>query len=588
MPTTKYRTLVDALYAAPSDRRFVTAWIDEDEQECVSFGEFRRRAQAQAALLQRNGVGSSDRVILIMPQGIPLMTAFAGAMLLGAVPAILAYPNFKVDPAKYRFGLAGVTANLRAKVVVIDREFRDDLVEHVAFGDDAQLVRAVGASEGEAQCGPSVAIQAGELAFIQHSAGTTGLQKGVALTHAAVLRHLEHLSSVLQIDDARDSVYSWLPLYHDMGLIACFMLPMVCHLPVIMQSPLDWVMHPETMLQIFTEHRCTLAWLPNFAFQFVPRRTPRERWPQYDLSSARMLINCSEPVRMASMNEFYDAFAACGLKHSALQASYAMAENVFAVTQSGVGGMNDPRLASKGETRILRQAQDRLWGTGPKVIWADGQRFRSEHLIAPVAEASAGAVCFTSSGRLLPNNQVRIVAESGEDLQEGSVGEIAIQSDSLFQGYYNRPDLTEKVIRDGWYYSGDLGFFLDGELYVVGRKKDLLIIGGENIYPQDIEEIVCSHPAIHDGRAIALGVFNPELGTEDIVVVAEVEKEEDLQHAESIEREIRTQIVTNMGVAARTIFVKPPKWIVKSTAGKPARSTTKEKLLREHPELGRD
>src|SRR5208337_1637816 len=128
---------------------------------------------------------------------------------------------------------------------------------------------------------------------------------------------------------------------------------------------------------------------------------------------------------------------------------------------------------------ILRQAQDRLWGTGPKAIWADGQRFRNEHFIAPVAEGSAGAVCFTSSGRLLPNNQVRIVPGSGEDLQEGSVGEIAIRSDSLFQGYYNRPDLTEKAIRDGWYYSGDLGFYLDGELYVVGRKKDLLIIGGE-------------------------------------------------------------------------------------------------------------
>lgn len=566
MPTTKYRTLVDALYAAPGDRPFVTAWIDEDEQESVSFGEFRRRAQAQAALLQRNGVGTGDRVILIMPQGILLMTAFAGAMLLGAVPAILAYPNFKVDPAKYRFGLAGVTANLRARVVVIDREFPGDLVEHVAFGDDAQLVRAAGATEGEAECGlPNAAIQADELAFIQHSAGTTGLQKGVALTHAAVLRHLEHLASVLQIDDARDSVYSWLPLYHDMGLIACFMLPMVCHLPIIMQSPLDWVMHPETMLQIFTEHKCTLAWLPNFAFQFVPRRTPRERWAQYDLSSARMLINCSEPVRMASMNEFYDAFAACGLKSSALQASYAMAESVFAVTQSGM----------RGEA-------------GPKVIWADGARFRGEHFIAPVAEGLAGVVCFTSSGRLLPNNQVRIVAESGEDLPEGSVGEIAIQSDSLFQGYYNRPDLTEKAIRDGWYYSGDLGFLLDGELYVVGRKKDLLIIGGENIYPQDIEDIVCSHPAIHDGRAIALGLFNPELGTEDIVVVAEVEKEEDLQQAESIEREIRTQIVTTMGVAARTIFVKAPKWIVKSTAGKPARSTTKEKLLREHPELARE
>jgi len=587
MPTTKYRTVVDALYAAPSDRRFVTAWLDVDEQETVSFGEFRRRAQVQAALLQRNGVGSGDRVILIMPHGIPLMAAFAAAMLLGAAPAILAYPNFKVDPAKYRFGLAGVSANLHAKVVVIDREFPDDLVEHVALGDGARLVRAASANGQQQEVSPA-AIQPDELAFIQHSAGTTGLQKGVALTHAAVLRHLEHLSSALRIDGASDSVYSWLPLYHDMGLIACFMLPMVCHLPVVMQSPLDWVMHPETMLQIFTEHKCTLAWLPNFAFQFVPRRTPRERWPQYNLSSARMLINCSEPVRMASMNEFYDAFAACGLKRSALQASYAMAENVFAVTQSGIGRNNDSRLASKGETRILRQAQDRLWGTGtgPQVIWADGQRFRVEHLIAPAAEDSAGAVCFTSSGKLLPNNEVRIVAESGEDLQEGSVGEIAIQSDSLFQGYYNRPDLTEKAIRDGWYYSGDLGFMLDGELYVVGRKKDLLIIGGENIYPQDIEEIVCSHPAIHDGRAIALGLFNPELGTEDIVVVAEVEKEEDLQQAESIEREIRTQIVANMGVAARTVFVKPPKWIVKSTAGKPARSTTKEKLLREHPELG--
>ena len=168
------------------------------------------------------------------------------------------------------------------------------------------------------------------------------------------------------------------------------------------------------------------------------------------------------------------------------------------------------------------------------------------------------------------------------------MGEIAIKSDSLFQGYYNRPDLTGKAIRDGWYYSGDLGFLRDGELYVVGRKKDLLIIGGENIYPQDIEEIVCSHPAIHDGRAIALGLFNPDLGTEDIVVVAEVESEEHLLRADEIEREIRSNVVANMGVAVRTVFLKPPKWIVKSTAGKPARSTTRQKLLQEHPELARE
>jgi acyl-CoA synthetase (AMP-forming)/AMP-acid ligase II len=539
----------------------VTAWLDEDERVTATFGEFRRMAQMQALLLRDNGVSLGDRVVLIMPQGIPLMAAFVGAMLLGAVPAILAYPNFKVEPGKYRFGLAGVTANLHAKVVVIDNDFPDDLLGHVSLGE-ARLLRAAGARAfgGEREL-PDLENEPDSLAFIQHSAGTTGLQKGVALTHAAVLRHLENLSAPLKIDE-RDIVYSWLPLYHDMGLIACFILPMVCHLHVVMQSPLDWVMHPDTMLQIFTDYKCTLAWLPNFTFQFVPRRTPRERWSNYDLSSARALINCSEPVRMSSMNEFYEAFAPCGLKRSALQASYAMAENVFAVTQSGTHGK-----------------------PGPQVIWADGQRFRAEHVIEQVPEGMPGAVSFTSSGQLLPNNHVQVVSDSGDALANGSVGEIAIQSDSLCQGYYNRPDLTEKAIRDGWYYTGDLGFCLDDEVYVAGRKKDLLIIGGENIYPQDIEEIVCTHAAIHDGRAIAMGVFNPDLGTEDIVVVAEVEKEEWLEQADEIEREIRSGVVANMGVAVRTIFLKPPKWIVKSTAGKAARSSTREKLLKEHPDL---
>ena len=562
MVTTKYRTLADALFSAPAERPFVTAWVDEDEQETVNFGEFRRRAQTHALFFHDHGVTAGDRIILIMPQGIPLMTAFAGAMLLGAVPAILAYPNFKVEPSKYRFGLAGVTANLRAKAVVIDEDFPADLLGHVSFADDTQLLRLEsGHASNRFLELADAANEPDSLAFIQHSAGTTGLQKGVALTHSAVLQHLEHLSSVLKIDESRDSVYSWLPLYHDMGLIACFIMPMVCHVPIVMQSPLDWVMQPESMLRIFTDHRCTLAWLPNFAFQFVPRRTPRERWSQYDLSSARLLINCSEPVRASSMDEFYHAFANCGLKRSALQASYAMAENVFAVTQSGGHG------------------------NAPQVVWADGARFRSEHRITAVAEGTAGAVSFTSSGQLLPCNNVQVVSDSGSILEDGGVGEIAIRSDSLFQGYYNRHELTEKAIRNGWYYTGDLGFLLDGELYVVGRKKDLLIIGGENIYPQDLEEIVCSHPAIHDGRSIALGMFNADLGTEDIVIVAEVEHEKELHRADEIEREIRSAVVANMGVAVRTIFLKPPKWIVKSTAGKPARSTTREKLLREHPEL---
>jgi fatty-acyl-CoA synthase len=560
---TRFRDLIDALAAAPGDRPFVTSWIDEDKRETVTFAEFRRRARSQARALHDHGVTVGDRVIIIMPQSISAMTTFVGAMMLGAVPAFLAYPNFKVESSKYRSGLAGVTKNLKAKVVVIDEEFPHDLLSHVSLNEEARLIRA-----GEHR-GPGgeeeLAIlrnQADSLAFIQHSAGTTGLQKGIALTHFAVLSQLDHLAQALTIDGAADYVYSWLPLYHDMGLIACFMLPMVCHMPVVMQSPLAWVMHPESMLRIIDEYKCTLAWMPNFAFQFVPRRTPAGRWAQYDLSSVRALINCSEPVRSSSMQEFQNAFSKIGLKSGVLHSSYAMAENVFAVTQSD---MNRP--------------------SGPTRVWADGQRFRSAHLIVPVAEGTPGAVSFTSSGRLLPGNEVQVASDSGAFLAPSHVGEILVKSESLFTGYYNRPDLTSRVIVDGWCHTGDLGFWLEGELYVVGRKKDLLIIGGENLYPQDIEEIVSSHPAIHDGRVIAMGVYNPNLGTEDIVVVAEVERNELLANALDIEREIRNLIVAGIGVAVRTILLKPPKWIVKSTAGKAARSTTREKLLREHPEL---
>ena len=560
-----YANLIEALEAAPTNRPFITAWADEDDQATVTFGEFRRRAWAEASVFGRNGIGSGDRVVLIMPQGIGAMTAFVGAMMLGAVPAFLAYPNFKVDPSKYRSGLSGVTTNLNAKAVVIDNNFPADMLDCVSLGLHAKLVRSSvetllatsrGAEESNDLAPPAARIQPESLAFIQHSAGTTGLQKGVALTHAAVLRQLGHLAAALKIESS-DHTYSWLPLYHDMGLIAAFMLPMVCHIPVVMQSPLDWVMQPESMLQVVSESRCTLAWMPNFAFQFVPRRTPQVRWQDYDLSSLRALVNCSEPVRAGSMRELQRAFR---IRDGVLQSSYAMAENVFAVTQSDL---------------------DR----GPATIWADGQQFRTAHRIVPVPQSITGSISFTSSGRLLPKQQVKILPDSGAPLADAVVGEIAIQSDCLFEGYYNRPDLTEQALVEGWYHTGDLGFMLDGELYVVGRKKDLLIIGGENIYPQDIEELVSAHPAIHDGRVVAMGVYNPNLGTEEVIVAAEVEREELLADATRLEQEVRSRVVAGIGIAVRTIFLKPPMWIVKSTAGKPARSATREKLLREHPEL---
>jgi len=571
------RNLIDALAAAPGDSPFVTAWMSEDEQETVTFAEFRRRARCQARALRSEGLAAGDRVVIIMPQTISAMTAFVGSMMLGAVPAFLAYPNIKVEPSKYRSGLEGVTANLKAKLVVIDENFPEEVLEHISQVQGAKPVRLreceerVGIADQEDEnltC--DVGIRSENIAFIQHSAGTTGLQKGVALTHAAVLRQIEHLRTALKIQREKDRIYSWLPLYHDMGLIACFILPLVCHVELVMQSPLDWVLHPASMLQAISRHKCTLAWLPNFAFQFVGRRTRQELKGQYDLSSIRALINCSEPVRTSSMQEFERAFTDVGLKSGVLHTSYAMAETVFAVTQSNIHRAG-----------------------GPARVWADGVEFRQSHRIVPVPDRSPGAVCFLSSGRVLPGTEIRIVREQSEgspvqpETRRASVqvGEILIKSDCLFEGYYNRPDLTRQAIVDGWYHTGDLGFLLEDELYVIGRKKDLIIVGGENIYPQDIEEIVAEHPAIHDGRVVALGAYNPDTGTEDVIVVAEVEDESLLADPATLEQELRKRVIAGMGVAVTSILLKPPKWIVKSTAGKPARSATFEKLLREHPEF---
>ena len=555
-----FATLPEALLAAPQEKPFVTMWIDDDDERTFTFGEFTRWSNAQAVSFKEHGLGKDDTVILIMPQGVALMAAFAGAMLLGAVPAILAYPTFKVEPAKYRFGLAGVSANLNAKLVVVDESFPAEFLESVSLSDQSKLIRAHSSPRTSGNGAVNhVPSEPENLAFVQHSAGTTGLQKGVALSHGAVLRQLAHLSDALQIRPG-DRIYNWLPLYHDMGLIACFILPMVYHLHVVMQSPTDWVLQPGSMLHLISKHKCTLSWVPNFALSFLARRVKSEDRKDYDLSSLRALINCSEPVRAESMDSFDAVFSPCGLQPTALQSSYAMAENVFAVTQSGMNGSGAPRRT-----------------------WVDGSKYQSQRIAVPVERGSG--LCFVSSGQSLPNNEVRIASEKGDTLPDGHVGEILIRSDSMLDGYYNRPDLTSLSLRDGWYWSGDLGFQLDRELYVTGRKKDLIIVGGKNIYPQDVEEIAFSHPAIHDGRAVAFGCYSADLGTEEIVLVAEVEEPSNLEQSSAIDRAIRGAIVAELGVAPRAIYLKPPRWIVKITAGKPARSATREKLLAEHPEL---
>jgi len=391
-----------------------------------------------------------------------------------------------------------------------------------------------------------------DIAFLQHSSGTTGLQKGVALSHRAVLNQLASYARAIDLRPD-DVIVSWLPLYHDMGLIAGFIQPLAQGLPLVLMSPFDWVRHPALLFRAIHAYGGTLAWLPNFAYNHLARRVRVRDMEGVRLDSMRMFINCSEPVRDDSHQLFLQRFAEAGVREEMLAVSYAMAENTFAVTQTPPG--RPPRLDV-----VSRQTL-------------------SEERVARPAQEDEATTILVSCGPAIPNTQAKAVDDQGRDLPERRVGEIAIRSDCMLTGYYKRPDL-DPFTPDGWYRTGDMGYLADGEVYIVGRKKDLIIHAGKNIYPQDIEAIVNQVPGVHPGRAVVFGVPDEREGTELIVVVAEVDVADPAER-KAIARAIRQAVAGSSDVTVGYVTLVGPKWLIKTSSGKIARAANREKWLRE-------
>jgi len=300
--------------------------------------------------------------------------------------------------------------------------------------------------------------------------------------------------------------------------------------------------------------RGTLTWLPNFAYNFCAQKIRDRHVEGVDLSSLRAIINCSEPVRWESHRAFFEHFQKYGLKWSALQTSYAMAENVFGVTQSPLDGE-------------------------PAVVEIDREAFMVERMARNTFDGRP-SMKMMSSGQPLENVKIRILDVNGGDLPDYAIGEVALQSNCMLTGYYNRPDLTQTAFRNGWYLTGDYGFTVNGELFVSGRKKDMIIVGGKNVYPQDLETLSYEVPGVHAGRSVAFGIFDEEQGTEEVVIIAEVDSD-DAAEQQKIADAIRAHITRNSAIALRHVKVVGPKWILKTSSGKTARSANKEKFLKE-------
>lgn len=505
----------------------------------INYAQLIERGTAYASALMAQGVKKGEIVVIILPHSEALVYAWVGAVLMGAVPSILPPLTEKLAPDRYRRDLAALTEITKPAAIVTYESFASEV--YLALAQSPIKIAVVIAEhvsnlEFKIENVKPPVDSPSEIALLQHSSGSTGLQKGVALAHVAIFNQLRSYATAIRLSQD-DVIVSWLPLYHDMGLIAAFITPLMLRVPLVLMSPFDWVRAPQRLFHAITRYGGTLCWLPNFAYNFCAQKIRDRDLQGVNLATMRAFVNCSEPTVYSSHQKFAARFGAYGLRDGTLTTCYAMAENVFAVSQSVVG--EAPTL-----------------DTAPP----DGREAR------------------LSNGKPIANVLVKIVDPDGALLPENTIGEIALQSDCMLTGYFHRPDLTDKAMRDGWYLTGDMGYLKNGEVYITGRKKDIIIVGGKNVYPQDLELLASEVAGVHPGRVVAFGVMDTQAGTEEIVVVAESDiQDEDEQ--QNVADSVRAHLTRNTDVAVRMVQLVPLGWLIKTSSGKVARTANREKYL---------
>lgn len=554
---TTFPQRLQALHSRAPNRVALTLQFSHADDVSLTLAQLLRGAGTYARAFEASGIQPGEVAVLILQHGENLVYAFWGAILHGVIPSIMPFLTEKLSPERYRADLATLISVTQPAAIVTYPEFEVEARSALREGDSVREV--IVTNRVGRNVHPGFDSLAGfhrkpqDIVLLQHSSGTTGLQKGVALSHQAVFNQLNAYGGSLGLNND-DVVVSWLPLYHDMGLIAGFIMPVLSGVPLVLLSPFDWVRAPYKLMHSVTKYRGTLSWLPNFAYNFCAQKVRDRHLEGVDLSSWRAVINCSEPVRWESHQAFFEKFKGYGLKYEALQTSYAMAENVFGVTQSPLGSV-------------------------PVVIEIDREAFMSERVAKYPVDGSP-AMKMLSSGRPLENVKIRVLDDNRNEVPESVIGEIALQSDCMLTEYYHREDVTRKAFTDGWYLTGDYGFVVNGEVFVSGRKKDMIIVGGKNVYPQDLEALTYEVPGVHAGRSVAFGMYNEEEGTEDVVIIAEADSEDPVEQ-QKIADAVRGHVTKNSAIALRYVKVVDPKWILKTSSGKTARSANKAKFLDE-------
>ncbi len=525
----------------------------------VSYRQLHDRARAMAAGLIRRGIAPGDRVALMLPTSCDYFYLFFAILLARAVPVPIYPPARAAQIEDHLSRHARILCNAGARLLVtvapakpLSQLLRLQVPSLEAIVLPGELVQV----DSEDMVTPSVGLAAADdIAFLQYTSGSTGVPKGVTLSHANLLANIRAMGQAVQAD-SRDVMVSWLPVYHDMGLIGAWFGSLYFAIPLVIMSPLLFLARPERWLWAIHRHRGTLSPAPNFAYELCLNKIDESALAGLDLSCWRLALNGAEPVSPRTLARFAERFGRYGFRPESMAPVYGLAESSVGLAFPPLGRV--PRIDTIAREPMV------LCGRAEPVADGADQAFEVMQTIG--------------LGHPLAGHQLRIVDEHGRELPDRREGRVEFQGPSATSGYFNDPERTRALFDGDWLDTGDRGYLVGGELFITGRSKDMIIRGGRNIYPYELEQAVNELDGVRRGSVAAFAVEDPARGTEKLVILAE-SRTTGAEAQGRLRRAINNRAIDLLGAPADDAVIVPPHTLPKTSSGKIRRSSCRELYL---------